>query len=337
MSPVTPLSPDAPLVDPFQRRIRYLRISVTDRCNLRCFYCMPEGLEDKYERDEVLTLEEVARLARIFASVGVEKVRITGGEPLYRRGVVDLIRELRAVDGLRELCMTTNGLALAPVAQKLVDNGLDRINVSIDSLDREKFEMITRYDGLEKVLEGVRAALAAGLAPVKLNVVVMRGYNLDEVVDFAEWAHREPVQVRFIEYMPFGPGIPGQADHYVPSSEVKGRLLQRFELEPLESNLAGGPAAHYRLKGGAGQVGFISPIDTGFCADCNRVRLTAVGRLRLCLFADDGIDLRGPLRDGESDQQILARLHEAMRIKPEKHHLQEGIPYEGLAMSQVGG
>ncbi len=326
-----------PMVDPFGRRIRYLRISVTDRCNFRCRYCMPNGLEEKYERQEVLTLEEIARLVRIFSRVGVEKIRLTGGEPLYRKGIVDLVGEIKRVPGIREVCMTTNGYGMAALAPRLKANGLDRVNISIDSLDRERFQWVTQVDGLDKVLEAIAAALEAGLHPVKLNVVVMRDVNLDEVEAFAEWAKREPVTVRFIEYMPFDQGISGQADSYVPSSEVIGKLLRRFELEPDQGNVAGGPAAYYRIAGGKGKLGFISPIDTGFCGDCNRVRLTAVGRLRLCLFSDEGIDLREPLRSGESDDGIERRIRASMAIKPERHHLQEGIPYQGLAMSQVGG
>lgn len=331
----TPPSPD--MIDPFGRTIRYLRISVTDRCNLRCFYCMPDGLATKYERDEVLTLEEIARLGRIFAALGVQKIRITGGEPLYRKGVPDLVRELATNPGVRELCMTTNGLALGAQAATLKANGLARVNVSLDSLRRERFLAITKFDGLDKVLEGIRAALEVGLAPVKVNVVVMKGVNDDELLDFVEWGRREPVHIRFIEYMPFGPGIAGQADHYVASSELIQRILQVHELEPIEGKLNGGPSKYYRVPGAPGELGFISPIDTGFCDTCNRVRLTAVGKLRLCLFHDDGIDLRAPLRDGESDAAIEARIRAAMGIKPERHHLQEGIPYDGLAMSQVGG
>ena len=323
--------------DPFGRSIRYLRISVTDRCSLRCFYCMPDGLESKYEREEVLSLEEIIRLARVFTRLGVQKVRITGGEPLYRKGMPELVGRLRELDGLREICMTTNALALASQARALKDAGLDRINVSLDSLDAERFQIITKYDGLEKVLAGVDAALGVGLDPVKINVVVMRGLNDDEVVEFARWTQRQPITVRFIEYMPFGPGIAGQEDHYVSSTETIRSLMKEFELEALPGRVNSGPSKYYRIPGAQGDLGFISPIDTGFCETCNRVRLTSIGALRLCLFDDAGIDLRGPLRAGESDDQLEARIRRSMAIKPERHHLQEGVPYEGLAMSQVGG
>lgn len=323
--------------DPFGRTIRYLRISVTDRCSLRCFYCMPDGLDSKYQREEVLSLEEIVRLARVFTRLGVQKIRITGGEPLYRKGMPELVARLRELEGLREICMTTNGLALASQAKDLAEAGLDRVNVSLDSLDAERFQIITKYDGLDKVLRGVDAALEAGLDPVKVNVVVMRGLNDDEVVDFAGWAQRQPITVRFIEYMPFGPGIAGQQDHYVSSTETIRRLMQHYELEPLPGRVNSGPSKYYRAPGAAGDLGFISPIDTGFCETCNRVRLTSIGNLRLCLFSDEGIDLRGPLRAGESDEQLEARVRRSMTIKPERHHLQEGVPYEGLAMSQVGG
>lgn len=335
-SPAPDSAPDS-MVDPFGRRVRYLRISVTDRCSLRCFYCMPDGLDSKYERSEVLTIEETARLARIFHELGVEKIRITGGEPLLRKGVVDLVRDIRSLPRIRDLAMTTNALALAHQAQDLKDAGLDRVNVSLDSLDRLRFQLVTKYDGLDKVLAGVDEALKVGLNPVKINVVVMRGVNDDEALAFADWAARAPVTIRFIEYMPFGPGIAGQKDHYVPSSETVGRILKKYDLEPEDESPLGGPSKYYRIPGTEGRLGFISPIDTGFCGDCNRVRLTAVGKLRLCLFSDEGIDLRGPLRAGESDSQIRARIQESLKIKPERHHLQEGIPYEGLAMSQVGG
>lgn len=332
-----PPAPRPDMIDPFGRTIRYLRVSVTDRCSLRCFYCMPDGLESKYERDEVLTLEELVRLVRVFTRLGVQKVRITGGEPLYRKGMPWLVGELRRLAGLREICMTTNGLALASQAAALKAAGLDRVNVSLDTLDAERFQLITKYDGLEKVLKGVDAALEAGLDPVKVNVVVMRGLNDDEAVRFAEWTHRQPVTVRFIEYMPFGPGIAGQEDHYVSSSETIRSVMGDYDLEAVEGKVNSGPSRYYKAAGAKGELGFISPIDTGFCESCNRVRLTSVGRLRLCLFSDEGIDLRGPLRAGESDDQLEARIRRAMAIKPEKHHLQEGIPYDGLAMSQVGG
>lgn len=325
------------MIDPFGRSVRYLRISVTDRCNLRCFYCMPDGLETKYEREEVLSLEEVVRLSRVFARLGVQKIRITGGEPLFRKGVVDMIAELRSIEGIQELCMTTNGLALAPQAERLAANGLDRVNVSLDSLDRERFQWITRFDGLDKVLAGIERALEVGLDPVKVNVVVMRGVNDDEALAFADWAHRQPVRVRFIEYMPFGPGIEGQQDHYVPSSELIRAIMQRYDLEPIPGRVNAGPSRYYRSRGAAGELGFISPIDSGFCDTCNRVRLTAIGSLRLCLFHDDGIDLRALLRSGATDQDIEGAIREAMKVKPERHHLQEGVPYAGLAMSQVGG
>jgi cyclic pyranopterin phosphate synthase len=325
------------MVDPFGRQVRYLRISVTDRCNLRCFYCMPNGLENKYQREEVLRLEEIIRLSRVFSRLGAQKIRLTGGEPLYRKGVVEMISELRELPGIQELCMTTNALALAAQAEGLKAGGLDRVNVSLDTLDRQRFQDITRYDGLEKVLAGIEKALEVGLEPVKINVVVMRGVNDDEVVDFADWAFRAPVRVRFIEYMPFGPGIPGQQKSYVPSSELIRKIQKKYDLEAIPGRINAGPSCYYRAVGAAGELGFISPIDSGFCDSCNRVRLTSIGTLRLCLFHDDGIDLRTPLRDGASDQDLEGLIREALKIKPERHHLQEGIPYEGLAMSQVGG
>ncbi len=335
-SAITHVDP-SDMIDPFGRTIRYMRLSVTDRCSLRCFYCMPDGLQSKYEREEVLTLDEMVRLTQVFAKVGVQKIRITGGEPLYRKGMPWLIEQIKGIDGIREVCMTTNALALGSQAKALKEAGLDRINVSLDSLDEERFQLITKYDGLKKVLAGVDAALENDLGPVKINVVVMKGLNDDEVVEFANWTLRQPVTVRFIEYMPFGPGIAGQADHYVSSSETLRAIMKVHDLEPLEGRVNSGPSRYYKAKGALGDLGFISPIDTGFCETCNRVRLTSIGSLRLCLFSDTGIDLRAPLRAGETDEQLEARIRESMGIKPERHHLQEGVPYEGLAMSQVGG
>jgi cyclic pyranopterin phosphate synthase len=339
-----------PLIDPFSREITYLRISVTDRCNLRCNYCMPES-PLHVDRSEVLTFEEIDRLVGVAVALGWRKVRLTGGEPLVRRNVVELVRLLsrhRAPDPagnrLRELVMTSNGILLARFAKQLAAAGLDRVNVSLDTLRPERFRSITRHDKLEEVMAGVEAALAAGLTPLKINTVLIRGVTDEEAFDFVELARTRPLDIRFIEFMPFG-GNGWSLDQVLPSDELKGMISARDALTPAEAPPDGGPARTFRGAGWAGTVSFISPITDGdFCARCNRVRLTSEGRLRGCLLNENEVDFRSVLRRGADDEELAGLFRFAIGRKPEEHPFHEQIragvdaaPDGGRGMHRIGG
>ena len=324
-------------VDQFGRHIRYLRISLTDRCNLRCVYCMPEKMVF-LPREELLTDEELIRLARLFAELGFDKIRLTGGEPTVRPNLVELVARMAALSGIREISMTTNGLRLKTLAEPLARAGLKRVNVSLDTLDPAKFRRITRWGQLEEVWEGILAAEAAGLTPIKLNAVVVRGYNDQDMVDLAALTLTRPWQVRFIEVMPFADVAPFAQQVIVSTAEMIRILEGEFgPLEPVNDGRLDGEARVYRIRGAVGSVGFISPVSEPFCAQCNRVRLTAEGRLRLCLLRDDEVDLRGPLRSGASDEELKALIQAAIWRKPWGHGLPEGVIPIARVMSQIGG
>lgn len=339
--------------DSFGRRIDYLRISLTDRCNLRCVYCMPpEGVAWK-PHDEILTLEEIERFAAIAVEEGVSKIRLTGGEPLVRKGVVGHVRRLKRLTGLEAIALTTNGTLLARYAQPLAQAGLTRVNISIDSLDPTVFERVTRGGRLSDALAGLDAAFEAGMGPVKVNVVVVRSLDQD-LLGFARMTLDRAVHVRFIEYMPVGEvGDAGEggcdsagdgwtpADH-VPASEILDRLTDAGlaagigALEPVARDDAPGgwgPARYYRFWGARGTVGVITPLSHHFCGECNRLRLTADGRLRACLFSDDEIDVRTVLRGG-SDEDVRALIRSALASKPASHNMRIGT---ARGMSQIGG
>jgi cyclic pyranopterin phosphate synthase len=331
------LRADTTLADGFGRSIHYVRVSVTDRCNMRCVYCMPHGME-WLPRGDILSYEEIVRLLRTFTSLGVSKVRITGGEPLVRGGVPDLVERVAALPGLRDLSLSTNGLLLAEHAGALRRAGLRRVNVSVDSLDPVRFREITQGGDLGKVLAGIDAAVEAGLDPVKINVVAARGFNDHEAADFARLTLTRPVVVRFIEIMPLGDSAGFQDDRFISAEEILDRIRSVGDLEPCDGVVGSGPARYYRLDGGRGVVGMITPMSHTFCETCNRVRLTSIGHLRLCLFGDQEIDLRTPLRSGASDEEIARLILYGMTIKPDSHHLVRGEPGCGLrALSQVGG
>lgn len=326
------------LVDAFQRRIRYLRLSVTDRCDLRCVYCMAEDMQF-LPRAEVLTLEELARIARVFVSLGVEKIRLTGGEPLVRQNLPWLVRELATLPGLRELALTTNGMRLAPMAGELRAAGLHRLNISLDSLRADRFRELTRVGDLEAVLAGIRAAQAAGFARPKLNAVILRGRNDDEVVDLVAFADVEGCDISFIEEMPLGAiDEHDRATALVTSAEIREQLARRFELLPSTEN-TGGPSRYWRLAGRDTRVGFISPHSHNFCGDCNRVRVTVEGRLLLCLGNEHSLDLRALLREqGADDVQLRAAIIAAMQRKPERHHFDNPDAAQPVRfMSMTGG
>ena len=323
--------------DAFGRAMTYLRISLTDRCNFRCVYCMP-ALGMKFQpRDELLTDDELLRVVQLCAKTGFTKLRLTGGEPTIRPRIVDLVRAMKATPGIEELSMTTNGLLLGRLADQLADAGLDRVNISIDTLDPEKFKLMTRGGRLDLVWQGIEAADAAGLRPIKLNTVVMRGQNDAEVAEMAALTLTNAWQVRFLEIMPLE-GVGAVHDEgLVTSEETQERLEARFgPLTPVEVP-PGDPARVWRIPGAAGTVGFISPVSAPFCAACNRVRLTADGKLRLCLLRPDEVDLRDLMRAGADDAALESQLRAGIWRKPWGHGLAEGERETVRGMSQIGG
>jgi cyclic pyranopterin phosphate synthase len=311
---------ETPLIDPFQRAITYLRVSVTDRCDFRCVYCMAEDMTFLPKAD-ILTLEELERACAAFVRLGVRKLRLTGGEPLVRRNIMSLFRGLgRLIDAgaLKELTLTTNGSQLARYATELHDCGVRRVNVSLDTLDAPKFKAITRWGQLDKVLEGIAAAKAAGLH-VKINTVALKGVNDDEALKLVDWAHGEGHDITFIEVMPMGE-IGGEArlDQYLPLSMLRARLAERFTLEESDYR-TGGPARYFTAKETGGRIGFITPMTHNFCESCNRVRLTCTGTLYMCLGQEDAADLRAPLRASEDDALLVGAIRDAIMRKPKGH------------------
>jgi cyclic pyranopterin phosphate synthase len=324
------------LSDSFHRPINYLRISVTDRCNLRCIYCMPAEGISLVSHDDILTYEEIYTVARAAAGLGINKIRLTGGEPLVRSGLPELIRMLAKIEGVDDISLTTNGTLLERYAAELKDAGLRRVNVSLDTLKPERFKLITRIgDNLGEVLGGIETARAVGLDPVKLNVVVMAGINDDELLDFAAKTVTEGWQVRFIELMP----LVGRdtTPQFVPASEMRRRLEPLGELTPCLPSMGNGPAKYFRLPNAKGAIGFITPISEHFCFQCNRMRLTADGRLRPCLLSDYEVDLKPSLRQGISLAGLKKLIKQAVAGKPERHQLAEGAVPKGRPFSQVGG
>ncbi len=311
----------APPTDSFHRKIDYLRLSITDRCNLRCSYCMPEGGVVKLDHAEILRYEEIVRLVRIAVSIGISKVRITGGEPLVRKDVLSLCDSISRMPGLSSLSLTTNGVLLSDFAAGLLQVGIRRINVSLDTLKPERFAKITGKDLFSQVWAGIMAAEEAGISPMKLNAVTMRGVNDDEIEDLARLTFRFPFHVRFIELMPFRQ--PDRESVFIPASEILERLRRVAPLDASISGESNGPALHYRFQGALGKIGIISPVSNHFCPSCNRLRVTSDGKLRTCLFASDETDLRGLLRQGASDEEIAAAMLAAIHKKPEKHQLSD--------------
>jgi GTP 3',8-cyclase len=323
--------------DAYGRAMNYLRISLTDRCNFRCVYCMPAVGMQFQPRAEMLADDEVIRLVRLFSKVGVNKLRLTGGEPTVRPYLVDLIREMKRLDGVDEISMTTNALILNRIAADLKDAGLDRINVSIDTLDPVKFKMMTRGGRLDLVWDGIKAADAAGMAPIKLNTVVLRDHNEHDVQKMAELSIDHDWHVRFLEIMPMeGVGIVYD-EGLVTSAETKARLERHFgPLEPIETHPSD-PARLWQIPGAKGSIGFISPISAPFCDACNRIRLTADGKLRLCLIRPDEVDFRDLMRRGASDEAILTQIRAGIWRKPWGHRVHEGERNTIRGMSQIGG
>ena len=325
-------------MDGHGRSIGDLRVSVTDRCNFRCQYCMPaEGLP-WLERAELLTFEEITRLVRVFVALGVRDVRLTGGEPLARRELPKLVAMLSAVEELEDLSLTTNGYLLERHAAELAAAGLRRINVSLDSLSRDRFFQITRRDALPQVIAGLSALERfPEFRPIKVNCVALRGFTEDEVLPFAELARRKPYQIRFIEFMPLDADRAWERDRVLTGKEIREMIDAVYPLEPLgrESHAT---AKVYRFRDGKGEVGFVNPVSEPFCADCNRIRLTADGKLRTCLFSLHETDLREPLRSGAADTELEQVIRDAVWRKELKHHVSEpGFRQPPRTMSQIGG
>lgn len=327
------------LVDGYQRQVDYLRLSVTDRCNLRCTYCMPAGGFQFLPHEAILRYEELLRLVRITTGLGIRKVRVTGGEPFVRRGIVSFLERLCAVSGVDDVSVTTNGVLLESMAQDLWDAGIRRINVSLDTLQPRKYAAITGVDAFDAVWRGLCAALDRGFSPVKINVVAMKGINDEEIQTLARLTLTYPFHVRFIELMPFQPD--SYKERYLPSDLVMEKIASVGPIIPCSSHNGNGPARYYQFPGAPGKIGLISPMSHHFCPTCNRLRITAEGSLRTCLFAERNVDLRRLLRNGASDADIARLILQAIQSKPEKHRLNEGsLPRRKCVsrpMTSIGG
>lgn len=330
------------ITDHYNRNIDYIRISITDRCNLRCRYCMPEDVPF-VAHDKILRYEEITRIVRILAQRGIAKVKITGGEPLVRHGCSDLIWEIKAIPGIEMVTLTTNGILLQSMLPQLLEAGVDAVNVSLDTFQRARYEYLTGKDACEIVLAGIQDAYESGI-PLKLNCVPIQEENTDELPDFFNWAKEKNIAVRFIEMMPIGYG---KTYVSVPSEEILQRFFEAYpDAYRLEKSLGNGPAVYYSAPGFAGEIGVIGAIHEKFCSTCNRIRLTSEGFLKLCLYSGEGLDLRNMLRGGCSDEEIAAAIADAIERKPKEHHFAEGgLVLPGIGpedadtrkMSQIGG
>ena len=322
--------------DSYGRHIRYLRISLTDVCNLRCVYCMPEQMKFQ-PRHEIMSDDEIIFLVQVGASLGVNKIRLTGGEPTVRPNIVELVGRMAAVPGIKDLAMTTNAVLLDELAQPLADAGLNRVNISIDTIDAEKFKNITRWGDIDTVWRGIRAAEAAGLAPLKLNCVVVRNFNTEDVIDLARLTMDNDWEVRYIEMMPFGEISDFQQTNVVSFREIRAMVEEVFgPLDEVGYDFVD-PSRPFRIPGARGALGFISSVTEPFCQGCGRVRLTADGKLRLCLLRDNEVDLLTPLRSGASFEEMRTLMRDGAYHKPWGHGLGDGVIAENRAMNQIGG
>lgn len=325
------------LVDPFGRTIDYLRLSVTDRCDLRCFYCMPEGFNDFEVPEHWLTADEIERLLGVMAGMGLRRVRITGGEPLVRRGIEDIVRRIDALPGIRDIALSTNATRLGKMAAPLKAAGVDRINVSLDTLDAERFKQITQGK-LSKVIDGLMAAKDAGLSPIKLNMVVMKGVNEDDVESVLEFCIEHGFVLRMIETMPMGDTGRDALDHYISLQTIKQRLSERYPLIPVINPVDGaGPARYLQIAGTDTQVGFITPMSEHFCGTCNRVRLSVDGTMYMCLGQEHNFSFRPLLRSGIPDDELKEAIIAAIGLKPERHEFQDKPEKVIRFMSMTGG
>ncbi len=323
------------MLDQYQRQIEYMRISITDRCNLRCAYCMPEKGVEWIPHSMILTFEEILQVMEASTKLGFSRFRITGGEPLVRKGVLDFLQRAAKIKGVEDLMLTTNGILLEEMAPDLKAAGVDRINVSLDTFDGERFREVTRGGDVNKVIAGIFKALEVGLNPVKINAVVVRDFNDHELPKFLDLARNYPLHVRFIELMPIGTSSERRSD-FVPIAEMK-KIIGIEDLHPVQDIRGGGPAEYYRPEGYKGSIGFISALSRHFCQTCNRVRLTADGKLRPCLHSSQELDLRQALRSGGTEEDLIQVLSQAIQQKPSQHHMNEESWHDKRFMSQIGG
>lgn len=323
------------LIDQYNRVIDYVRISVTDRCNLRCKYCV-DGDFPFTSHDEVLRYEEIIRFVRICSELGVTKVRLTGGEPLTRKGISFLLQEISSMKGISDVSLTTNGILLGRKILELKEAGLKRVNISLDSLKRERFAEITRVDAYDEVLMSIEKAIYAGIRPIKINTVVIRGFNDDEILDFARLAQKWGLEVRFIEFMPFGESSLWDNSKIVPSKEIEDRINAVYPLVPL-LNTTRGPAKVYGIKGSEGRIGLISPVSSHICSECNRIRLTSTGMIRPCLFSDTEYDVKSLMRRDASDEEIRGFVKDVVKVKPANKHEMGQIRKCQRNLRNIGG
>jgi GTP 3',8-cyclase len=330
------------MLDQFNREINYLRVSITDRCNLHCLYCRPKEGISLQGHEDILRYEEIIRVVSIAVKMGLLKVRITGGEPLVRRGFIDFIAELKKVSGLQDISLTTNGILLEEFARKILDAGINRINISLDSLNKDKYSRITNGGNLDAVLRGIARAEEVGFSPIKINTVAIKGFNDDEVLDFAQLAVEKPFQVRFIELMPVGQANLDYQGDYISAGQLIEKVGERFELKQIKNkkNKSDGPAKIFKIKGGRGEIGFINPVSDHFCSTCNRMRLTSDGKLRVCLLNEAEIDLKKALRENCSDTELEKLIRDAVLLKPKQHDLictENSLRKCYRNMSEIGG
>ena len=328
---------DLKLIDPYNRHLNYLRVSITDRCNLKCIYCVPPDLIPRLSHDEILTYEEILRLVRIGIRLGISKIRVTGGEPLVRKGVYGFLTDLSGLDGLADLSLTTNGVSLKANLNKIKGAGIKRINISLDTLNRSKFEHITGFDLFDQVWQGIEMAIEMGFHPIKLNIVALNGVNDDELTDMARLSFDYPLHIRFIEYMPIGESQIGIGPLLL-APEIKKRISVLGNLIAVPNTINDGPAQRYHFEGAVGEIGFIHALSHHFCDRCNRLRLTARGRLRPCLLSDHHEDVKSILRTGGTDEQLAEVFFKAVRHKPSDHNLAIRNPSRVCGqMSSIGG
>jgi cyclic pyranopterin phosphate synthase len=330
------------MLDKFNREINYLRVSITDRCNLHCVYCRPKEGISLQGHEDILRYEEIIRVVSLAVKMGLIKVRVTGGEPLVRRGFIEFITALKKIDGLKDISITTNGILLEEFAQKIFDAGINRINISLDSLDKDKYFKITNGGNLDAVLRGIARAEEAGFNPIKINAVLIKGFNDNEAFDFARLAAEKPFQIRFIELMPMGKTNLDQIGDYMPASQLIEKISQKFELEQLKNkkNKSDGPARIFKIKGGLGEIGFINPVSDHFCTTCNRLRLTSDGKLRACLLNEAEVDLKKALKENCSDTELEKLIWDAVLLKPKKHEVvctDNSLKKCSRIMSEIGG
>jgi len=330
--------PEPQLIDPYNRRLNYLRLSITDRCNLQCAYCVPRELLPKLTHDEILTYEEILRIVQLVVELGVTKIRVTGGEPLVRKGVYAFLARLTKIEGLEDVSLTTNGVLLKENLHRIKAAGIRRINISLDTLKPERYAQITGHDRLAQVWEAIREAQSMGIHPIKLNVVALRGINDDELIDLARLSLTYPLHVRFIEHMPLGDARL-RAQSPLLTAEIRKRIGSLGKLHPVQKEILDGPAQRFAFKGARGEIGFISAISHHFCEQCNRLRLTASGQLRPCLLADHQVDLKAPLRQGGTDAELAALIRQAALFKPHTHTISDCRASGKIAgqMSAIGG